>query len=454
MAVSNTEEKIIRMTSAPVPGLIVRLALPAVAIQLTTNIYNMADTFFVGSLGTSAVGAVGIGFPFMSIIQATGFFFGQGSGNFMSRALGAKELDKAARMAATGLVSGFIIMLVIALCCLLNLKGLVFFLGSTPTIAPYAVKYLRYILFASPWMVAATVLNQQLRFQGSAAIAMKGTMTGAILNIFLDPLFIYPLGFGISGAGIATMISQITSFTILLFYGTTREGNIRIRLRNFSPSFRHYAEVCRGGVPSLLRQGLMSVTTIILNHFAGVYGDAAIAAISIVQRVGQFANQTMLGLGQGFQPVCGFNYGAKRYDRVKQGFWFILKVGTVGLFITAILLSIFAPFVIALFRKDDPAVISIGTLGLRLRCCAMPFTCWVVATNNLTQTMGKAFIASLNSISRRGIFLVPTLLIMTRVFGMGLTGILACIPVSDFLGFCLAVPISLAVLRRLGRRKY
>jgi len=447
--VDSTQDKFLAMTTRPVKPLICSLAVPSTAIMMVSALYNMADTYFVGSLGTSVVGAVGIAFPFMAIIQALGFFFGQGSGNYMSRTLGARETEKASRMAATGFFSGFLCMGLIALLGILFLRALVAALGATPTITPYAEDYLLFILLASPWMVAATVLNQQLRFQGSAAIAMVGMISGAVLNIFLDPLFIFAFHLGIRGAAAATMISQIASFLILFCYGCTRRGNIAVKFRYFSPSLATYGEMVKGGIPALLRQSLASLTTIIINHFAGGYGDAAIAAISIVNRLYLFGNSLILGFGQGFQPVCGYNYGAKLYDRVKKGFWFCVRFASVGLLGVSVLLAVFAPQVIALFRRDDPAVIRIGSLGLRLRCLSMPLNAFVVMGNMMSQTMGKAFQASLIAVSRQGLFLLPALFLFTRLFPLGLLGIQISLPVSDTLAFLLAIPIGIHILQGL-----
>jgi putative MATE family efflux protein len=445
-----TSDKFIRMTSAPVEGLIIRLALPSIAIMIVSALYNMADTFFVGYyLGTSAVAAVGIAFPLMAIIQAMGFFFGQGSGNYVARALGARQSTEASRMAATGFVSSFVVMAIIAAVCLLNLKALVMTLGATATIAPYAQQYIFFILLASPWMVASTVLNQLLRFQGSASIAMAGMISGAILNIALDPLFIFVFNMGIKGAAAATMISQMFSFAILLFYASARKGNIPVKLRYFSPAFHRYLEMFRGGIPALLRQGLMSVASIVINHFAGAYGDEAIAAISIVQRLSMCAGATIIGFGQGFQPVCGFSYGAKLYDRVKKGFWFCVKISAGGMAIAAVILAFFAPHIIAFFRRDDPEVIRIGTLGLRLQCISMPLIPWVVCCNMMTQTIGKAFYASLLAVARQGLFLIPSLLILVKLCGFGLFGIQISLPLVDLCGFVMAIPIAANVLRSM-----
>jgi len=447
-APSLTSEKFHKMTTAPVEKLVLSLAAPSIAIMLTTSIYNMADTFFVASLGTSQVAAVGIAFPLMALIQAIGFFFGQGSGNYMSRVLGAENTEAASRMAATGLVSGFVFMAMIAAIGLINLGHLVDGLGATPTIRPHAIEFIFFILIASPWMVSATVLNMQLRFQGSAAIAMVGMMSGTILNIFLAPLFIFVFGLGVKGAAIATMVSQMVSFVILLFYGSTRKGNIRINLKNFSPSLDRYAEMFKGGVPSLLRQGLMSIATVVINHFARPYGDVAIAAISIVQRLCIFATSVVLGFGQGFQPVCGFNYGAKLYSRVKKAYWFCIRICTFGLVIISLAMAIFAPQIIALFRKDDLEVIAIGARGLRLNCISLPVIGGVLISNMMAQTMGKALAASVIAFSRQGLFLIPCLFILSPF--LGLFGIQLSIPVVDLISLAIVIPIVVKVLRSLS----
>jgi putative MATE family efflux protein len=416
--------------------------------MVISAVYNITDTFFVSTLGTSQVAAVGIAFPLMAIIHAMGFFFGQGSGNYMSRALGAQDTENASRMAVTGFVSGFAVMAIIAIMGLLCLGPFVELLGATETIRPFATEYIFVILLASPWMVAATVLNQQLRFQGSAAIAMTGMLSGAILNIFLDPLFIFVFGLGVKGAAIATLISQMTSLLILLCYGTTRKSNIPIKLKLFSPSVSRYAEMFRGGIPALLRQSILSIATIIINHCARPYGDAAIAAISITMRLCMFANSIMLGFGQGFQPVCGFNYGAKLYSRVRKAFWFCVRFCFTGLLLISLAMAIFAPHIIALFRKDDLDVIAIGTRGLRLNCISLPFMGAVIMVNMMTQTMGKAMEASIVALARQGMFLIPSLFILSPL--LGLVGIQLATPISDLASLIIVIPILKRILKILS----
>jgi len=447
--ISEKNEKYIKMTTFPVEKLVLSLACPSIAIMLTSAIYNITDTYFVSFLGTSRIGAVGIAFPLMAVIQAMGFFFGQGSGNFMARSLGAKDYDSAGRMAVTGLVSGFITMVLIAAAGIIFLEPLVECLGATQTIKPYALEYILFVLLASPWMAAATILNQQLRFQGSAAVAMAGMLSGAVLNIILDPIFIYALSMDVRGAAAATLISQFTSFLILFFYAASRKGNIPVKIKNFSPSIKRFAEMFKGGVPALIRQSLMSIAAVLINHFARPYGDAAIAAISISNRLSMFATSVVLGFGQGFQPVCGFNYGAKLYDRVKKAFWFCVRFCTSALFIISVIMAVFAPNIIALFRKDDLEVIAIGALGLRLHCISLPFTAGIIIVNMMTQTMGKALEASIVALSRQGIFLFPSLFILGTLFG--LTGIQMARPVSELASLIIVVPVMINALKSLSK---
>ena len=443
---TNPEEKRKYLTEEKIPTLVLNMAVPSIISMLITSFYNMADTFFVGQIGTTATAAVGVIFPLMSIIQALGFTFGHGSGNYISRKLGQGEVEDAKKMAATGFVSALIAGAIFGFVGLIFLDGLVGILGATPTIAPYARQYAMYILIGTPFMASSLVLNNQLRFQGSAFFGMIGMGVGAVLNIALDPLFIFVLDMGVSGAALATILSQIVSFCLLL-RGCTRGGNIAISLKNFSPSWARYKEIARGGTPSLFRQGLGSVATICLNFAAGIYGDAAIAGMSIVTRVLQFANSAIIGLGQGFQPVCGFNYGAKLYGRVRKAFWFTVSLAFCVLLIGSIVGI--APQIIAIFRKEDLEVIKIGALSLRLQCIFLPLSAFVVGSNMMLQTIGKPVKASISAAARTGLFFVPAILILPQFFG--LLGVQMSQAVADLCSFVLCVPLAGTTLLEMKR---
>lgn len=444
------QEKFEWMTTTSIPKLVVSLSIPTIISMIVTSLYNMADTFFVGRIGTSATGGVGVVFSLMAVIQALGFTFGQGSGNYISRKLGAQDQESAEKMAATAFFSALGMGCIVTVVGLIFLDPLVRMLGATETILPYARSYARYILIGAPYMVASLVLNNQLRFQGSAFYSMIGITTGAIINIGLDPLFIFVFHMGIGGAALATIISQFISF-LLLLKGTTQSSNIRIRLRNFSPTWRRYYEILRGGLPSFYRQGLASVATILLNVAARTYGDAAIAAMAIVSRVMMFAFSAVLGFGQGFQPVCGFNYGAQRYARVRRAFWFCIWIGLSLLTVFSIVGVVWAPKIIALFRREDAQVIAIGAKALRLQCLIFPLNTWVVLTNMLLQTIGKAAKASLVSLARQGIFFIPAILILLPL--LGLLGIQLSQPIADGCSLLLTIPLGVSVLREMKRQE-
>lgn len=453
---TDPEEKFHWLTTAPIPGLVGRLAVPTVISMLITSIYNMADTYFVGSLGTSAQGAVGVVFSLMAIIQAIGFTFGNGSGNYVSRLLGQQKREEAETVAATGFFSGIAVGVALAVGGLVFLDPLVSLLGATDTVLPYAREYARYILIGAPWMVGAFVLNNLLRFEGSATYAMMGITAGGVLNMVLDPFFIFPtrqwhgltiygLDMGVGGAAFATIISQAVSFLILL-YNSGRGGTLPIIPRRFAPGNGRLWTIIKGGLPSMYRQGLASVASILLNWAAKPYLDAAQAAMAIVSKVTMFAGSAMIGFGQGFQPVCGFNYGAKLYGRVRKGFWFCVRVGALALSGLALTGIVAAPWIVGAFQKNDPEVVRLGVFALRLHLSTLPLTAYIVINNMMLQTSGETARASLLAMARQGLFFVPLILLLPYFFGF--TGVAAAQPVADICSFILAIPLSTGFLRK------
>ena len=440
------EKKYQQMTQPPVEKLICKLAVPCIISMLTTSFYNMADTFFVGQLNSNAAtGAVGVAFSMMAIIQAMGFFFGQGSGTYISRALGEKRYAQANQMAATGFFSALASGVLLCVVGQILIDPICMLLGSTETILPYTRAYLQAILCGAPFMVTSFVLNNQLRFQGGAMYAMVGITVGAVVNIILDPILIFGCNLGVAGAGWATAISQGVSFCLLLA-GCSKGSNIRIRLKNFRLKWEYYYMIFRGGLPSLARQCLQSLATITLNHAAGPFGDAAIAAMGVVQRIAMFGASAMLGFGQGFQPVCGFNYGAGLYDRVKKGFWFCVRMSTVVLVAIAAAGFIFAPQLVGLFR-DDPDVIAFGAMALRLQCLTFPTHGWIVMSTMMQQSTNQTASATFLSVARQGLFFIPFMLILSALLGeLGVQMTQAC---ADALTLLCAVPIQLRVMKNM-----
>ncbi len=437
------------LTVEPIHKVVLTMAIPTIISMLVTSLYVIADTYFVGQINTQATAAVGIVYSLMFFVQAFGFFFGHGSGNYISRELGAKRRDNAVRMASNGFFFSFLLGLFVMALGLLFLEPLSVLLGSTPTILPYTEKYLGIVLLSAPFLTSSLTLNNQMRLQGNAAYAMYGIVVGVILNVALDPILIFGFDMGITGAAIATLVGQVVSFFIL-FYMARKGENIGIYFRNFVPSWLTLKEIFLGGSPSLSRQGLACLATMSLNIAAGTYGDEAIAAMSIVNRISMLVLATVIGLGQGFQPLCGFCYGSKMYDRLEAGYKFTVKVGTAFLLVCTVTGWIFSGSIIGLFR-DDPEVISIGVVALRWQLCTYPFNAMILASNMLTQTCRKTWRANFLAAARQGLFFVPLIFILPRFFG--LLGVEMCQAVSDTLAFIATVPITIYTFREFSKEQ-
>lgn len=435
------------LTQAPVSRVILTMAVPTIVSMLVTCFYVIVDTYFVGQLNTQSTAAVGIVFPLMSLIQAIGSFFGHGSGAYMSRELGARRTDNASSMATTGLVYALLIGILIAVVALLFLRPLSLVLGSTPTSLPFTEQYMAIILLGAPFQIASFTLNSQLRMQGNARYAMWGIISGALLNVVLDPILIFACGLQLRGAALATVIGQIVSVAVLLamchFRATT---GVRLRPRFFSLHWHYVREIVYGGSPSLSRQGLASISVILLNVAAAGYGDAAVAAMSIVSRVTMFVMAVIVGLGQGFQPFCGYCYGAALYNRLRHGFWFTVRVGFVFLLCFSAFFFCFAEQTIAVFR-DDAIVIAVGSTALRWHLAVYPLNAYIMAGNMMLQTTRRPLRANVLSSARKGLVFIPFILILPHLFG--LMGIAMCQAVCDVVTFIIAIPIVRSAFREM-----
>ncbi|WP_337635087.1 MATE family efflux transporter [Prevotella sp.] len=435
------------LTQAPVSRVILTMALPTIVSMLVTCFYVIVDTYFVGQLNTQSTAAVGIVFPLMSLIQAIGSFFGHGSGAYMSRELGARRTDNASSMATTGLVYALLTGILIAVVALLFLRPLSLVLGSTATSLPFTEQYMAIILLGAPFQIASFTLNSQLRMQGNARYAMWGIISGALLNVILDPILIFACGLQLRGAALATVIGQIVSVAVLLamchFRATT---GVRLRPRFFSLHWHYVREIVYGGSPSLSRQGLASISVVLLNVAAAGYGDAAVAAMSIVSRVTMFVMAVIVGLGQGFQPFCGYCYGAALYNRLRHGFWFTVRVGFVFLLCFSAFFFCFAEQTIAVFR-DDAIVIAVGSTALRWHLAVYPLNAYIMAGNMMLQTTRRPIRANVLSSARRGLVFIPFILILPHLFG--LMGIAMCQAVCDVVTFIIAIPIVRSAFREM-----
>ncbi len=442
----SSAEHYIKMTETPVSRLIVSLGIPTTISMLVTSFYNMADTFFVGRIDTSASGAVGVVFGLMAIIQAFGFMFGHGAGSIIARKLGQRKQEDASVTASTSFACSLIAGLMIMVFGLLFVDPLMRLLGSTETILPYSRTYGTYILIAAPIMTGSCVLNNILRYEGRAMFAMVGLTTGGMLNIFGDWLLMTKFSMGMDGAGISTACSQCVSFFLLFYMFLSGKTQSKLSVRKCSWKINAIMNIVKTGFPSMMRQGLSSISTMILNGYAGAYTDAAVAAMSIVNRICFFIFAVGLGLGQGFQPVCAFNYGAKKYARVKKSFWFTVMAGEVMLGAFAVVGMFMSSELIGLFR-DDPAVIEIGTFALRVQFISLFFIPLTVCGNMMFQSVGANGRATFLSALRSGLCFIPFLIVLTALFD--LTGIQVSQAVADVATFVLTVPFVMSFFRKM-----
>ena len=440
-----------KMTTWPIPKLVITLGIPTTISMLVTNIYNMADTYFVSELGNSASGAVGVVFGLMAIIQAFGFMFGHGAGSIIARKLGQKDVHSASVFASLSVFACLLVGTLIGVLGLIFIEPLMRMLGSTETILPYARQYGIYILIASPVTMTSFALNNILRYEGKAFFAMIGLTIGGFLNIICDPILIFVLDMGIAGAGLSTAISQLIGFLILLSMFLRGKTLSKLNVKYAKENPKGIFEIMATGFPSLCRQGLNSIATMTLNNLAGgAGGDAAVAAMSIVNRITFFIFAVGLGIGQGFQPVASFNYGAKLYSRVKKAFYFTFGAGEVLLGAFVIVGLIFSNNLIGIFR-DDPTVIEIGTLSLKLQLLSLFFHPMTICSNMLFQSIGENKKATFLSMLRSGILFIPILLILTKLFG--LFGVQSAQAIADVFAFFISAPLVLVFLKNLPKDK-
>lgn len=444
----NAQNQFDKMINTPIPKLIGSLAVPTVISMLVTSIYNMADTYFVSKINTEASAAVGIVFPIMTIIQALGFTLGMGCGSIISRRLGEKKNLEASQTASIAFFASLLIGLFITVFGNIFSSQFMKIVGASENVLPYANDYARYIFYGAPFMCASFVLNNILRSEGKAFFSMIALSIGGVLNIILDPIFIFVLKLGISGAAIATLLSQGISFSILLSWFIRKKAICVISLKGLTSKINLLGKVIITGLPSLSRQGLASIATILLNRACAYYGDGAVAAMAIVTKIIMFVASVMIGIGQGFTPVAGYNYGAKRYDRVKKAYWFTVFAGMVILGISAFLGVVFAKEIITFFR-NDLEVIKIGTVALRWQIAVLPFHPLIVATNMLLQATGHIPQATFLSCNRQGVYFIPLILILPKLFGVfGVEIAQAC---SDFLSVITAIPYLIWFLRKMDK---
>lgn len=445
------EKQYNKMINTPVKKLVLTLGIPTTISMLVTSIYNIADTYFVSNLNEGAAGAVGVVFPLMAIVQAIGFTFGMGASSMISSKLGEKKDKDAQKLGSSAFYVAIALGILLAIFSLIFIKPLMNVLGATETNIGFAMDYAKYIIYGYPIMIGSFVLNNILRSEGKALLSMIGLTTGGILNIILDPIFIHNLDMGISGAAVATLISQAISFIILLSMFIFKKSIITLSPKYITKEMWVYKDVLKVGFPSFCRQGLASIATVFLNNQAGTFGgDAALDAMSIVSKIFMIVFSASLGIGQGYQPVCGYNYFAKRYDRVKEAMIFTLICGFSLMLLTCTFLFIFAEPVMKAFGEEGGEAVKIGTRVIRYQSLAMPFLSLNVIANMSFQSTKKKFSATILSCCRQGIFFIPFIFILPAIFD--LAGVELTQALSDFCTFLFTIPFFIIFVKELNKK--
>ena len=442
--VSEIEHK--RMTESPITRLVVSLSIPTVISMLMTSVYNMADTYFVSSLGDSPVGAVGIVFSLQSIIQAVGFGLSMGCGSLVSLKLGEKKNEEANKYLSSAFFTAMVCGAIIMVLSFIDLDGMLLFFGSTDTILPYARGYATVILIAAPFACSSFVVNNCLRSQGKARLSMIANIAGGLINIVLDPIFIFPLGMGVVGAAVATAISQLVSLLISLSFYFGKRSIVRLSPKYVSRRPYDYWLIIKTGAPTVFRQGLGSVATTLLNIQINPFGDAAIAAVSLANKVYMMIRGVVLGIGQGFQPVAGYNYGAKKYQRVKKAFVVATLLGSAVSCLGAVFIAVFPAEVMEFFREGDVEVVETGRKMLLMLAVALPFLGFSSYVNMMYQSLGFVKGATFLASCRQGVFFIPLIFILPRLFG--LEGVLMTQSAADILTFLISIPFCIVFIRK------
>ncbi len=439
------------MVTEPISRVIPRMAIPTIIAFLINSIYSLADTYFVSSLGTNATAAVSVNSALDQIIMMCGSMLAIGANSYVARLLGARQKDRANRVLSTAFFLAMALGGVLLVLGTAFMTPMVRLLGATPTCEQYSIDYATYVLLAAPFMSANFVMNQCLRAEGAAMMSMIGMGFGGVLNCFLDPVFIFGLHLGVAGASMATAISKLVSFAILIFPYLTRRSLLRLSFRCIRLEKEILGEIVTVGMPSMLRSGLAVVAGILLNSLAGDISDSVLAGIGVCTKVMMFPFGVVLGFGSGFQPVAGFNWGAERYDRVEESYFYATKLAIAGAAVMGLVLGIFAPQVITLFSETDPEMQAIGALSIRLQCLALPIQAWVAVVNMFCAGLGYARYAFLLATSRQGTCFLPLLYPLAHFFGArGLASVQA---VADILSVFLAVPVIIRMLKVVRRRR-
>ena len=447
----NQEARRLMMLNDPISRVIPKMAIPTIVAFLINSIYSLADTYFVSSLGTNATAAVSVNASLDQLIMMCGSMLAMGANSYIARLLGEGNEKKASQVLSTSFFTAFAIGALLLAFGSIFMVPMVRLLGATPTCEQYSIDYATYILLAAPFMACNFVMNQCLRSEGSATLSMVGMGFGGILNIILDPIFIFGLDMGVAGASLATAISKWVSFAILVFPYVTKRSLLHLSIRNFRPSKDIISKVVSVGSSSLFRNGLNVVSAIMLNNIAGGISDSVLAAVGVSNKIMMFPFCIILGFGNGFQPVAGFNWGAKRYDRVEESYKFSSRVSLIGSAVMAVLIAVFCDQLIVLFAGTDMEMRRIGAFCILAQCIALPIHAWVAIVNMLCVGLGNAKGAMLLATARQGTCFIPFVHLMAML--LGAYGVASVQALADVLSLALAAPLAISMMRKIREAK-
>ena len=439
------------MLEDPIAKIIPIIAFPMVISMLIDAFYNLADTYFVSQLGTAATAAVGVNNSLMHFLRALGMGFGMGAASYMSRLLGAKKGDEASKVASTAILTSMMVVSSFAAIAFILRDPLVTLLGATGSSKQYSIDYATYILFAAPFTAGEIGLSQTLRSEGSTTYSMIGMVSGCIVNLALDPLFIMVLDWGVAGAAAATALSKVVSFCVLLSPFLRGKTLIHVSPKLFTPRKEIYLEIARMGIPSFLRASIMTVASVITNNYAGSYGDSVLAAVSVSNRIMMFIGSMVMGFGQGFQPIAGYCYGAKHYKRVRVAFWTTTAFGFGICVVFGTLVYLIAPSIVGIFTSNDSEIIRVGSYMVRVQCLVLPFHVWGAIINGIFQGLGRPVGATILGLSRQVLCLIPSMILLNTFFGVD--GLMNAQAISDCLTMFIAVPLLINILGFLKKKE-
>lgn len=446
------EEKKKIMLNENIRTLIPRMAIPTITAQLITTVYNLVDTYFVSTLGTNATAAVGVNSSLERMITVIGSLIGAGACSYIARLLGAKDDEHANRVLSTSFFTGLGMGVMFLIAGKLRIGDVVYWLGATPDCAAYSMQYATYVLYAAPFMIGSFILNMCLRSEGSATYSMIGIGIGGVINCFLDPLFIYTFGLGVAGASMATAISKFISFCILCWPYIRKTSLVTISIRKFKVVMLDVKEVLAIGSSSFFRSLLTVAASVAINRVAGTYSTAALAALSVANRVMEFPFAIILGFGQGYQPVVGFNWGAKAWKRVKESYTFSCMLSVIGAIVMGLIIFPFAEQIIHVFNKQaDYEVLQLGLLCVRIQCLSLVFHALSSLINMFYAGIGDAKFAMAMNLARQGYCFYPALLIAPMIWGIN--GVACTQAIADILSVLVIVPLGLHALKVIRQKE-